>query len=60
MDDENLRLPSTALRVDDEGRLTYMADDGHRVVIVGDPDLFLRFKQLKADGRGDDEALDGS
>ena len=53
MDDENLRLPSTALRVDDEGRLTYMADDGHRVVIVGDPDLFLRFKRLKAEGGGD-------
>ena len=60
MDDENLRLPSTALRVDEEGRLTYMAEDVHRVVIVADPDLFLRFKQLKADGGGDDEALDGS
>ena len=60
MDDENLRLPSTALRVVEEGRLTYMAEDGHRVVIVGDPDLFLRFKRLKADGGGDAEALDGS
>ena len=60
MDDENLRLPSTALRVDEEGRLTYMAEDGLRVVIVGDPDLFLRFKRLKADDGGDAEALDGS
>ena len=60
MDDENLRLPSTALRVVEEGRLTYMAEDGHRVVIVGDPDLFLRFKRLKAEGGGDAEALDGS
>ena len=60
MDDENLRLPSTSLRVDEEGPLTYMADDGHRVVIVGDPDVFLRFKQLKADGRGDAEELHGS
>ena len=60
MDDENHRLPSTALRVVEEGRVTYMAEDGHRVVIVGDPDLFLRFKRLKADGGGDAEALDGS
>ncbi len=38
--------PMTALRLDQEGRLTYMAEDGSRRVIVGDAELFERLQQL--------------
>ena len=33
-------------RLDQEGRLTYMAEDGSRRVIVGDAELFERLQQL--------------
>ena len=38
--------PMTALTLDANGRLTYMAEDGSRRVIVADPDLFARLQQL--------------
>ncbi|MAS27966.1 hypothetical protein [Synechococcus sp. UW105] len=38
--------PMTALRLDQDGRLTYMAEDGSRRVIVGDAELFERLQQL--------------
>ena len=38
--------PMTALTLDANGRLTYMAEDGSRRVIVADPDLFDRLQQL--------------
>ena len=34
--------PMTALVVDDEGRLTYMGEDGRRRVIVGDQEILDR------------------
>ena len=48
MDDSDAVIPLTALVVDAEGRLTYMAEDGRRRVIVGDPDLLRRIKQIQA------------
>ena len=38
--------PMTALTCDADGRLSYMAEDGSRRVIVADPDLFDRLQQL--------------
>ena len=38
--------PMTALMLDQDGRLTYMAEDGSRRVIVGDAELFERLQQL--------------
>ena len=38
--------PMTALTLDANGRLSYMAEDGSRRVIVADPDLFDRLQQL--------------
>ena len=38
--------PMTALMLDADGRLSYMAEDGSRRVIVDDPDLFDRLQQL--------------
>jgi len=38
--------PMTALMLDADGRLSYMAEDGSRRVIVADPDLFDRLQQL--------------
>ncbi|MDB4682316.1 hypothetical protein OAE68_01405 [Synechococcus sp. AH-551-A10] len=43
----------TALIVDDDGRLTYVGDDGCRRVIVGDSDLLQRLQQLRKQ-RGDE------
>ena len=48
MDDSDAVIPLTALVVDAEGRLTYMAEDGRRRVIVGDPDLLRRINQIQA------------
>jgi len=42
--------PLTALRVDDDGRLTYMGQDGQRYVIVGDAELLKRLQQDKDPG----------
>ena len=39
--------PLTALIVDNDGRLTYVGDDGCRRVIVGDSDLLQRLRQLR-------------
>ena len=36
----------TALMLDADGRLSYMAEDGSRRVIVADPELFDRLQQL--------------
>ena len=38
--------PMTALTLDANGRLSYMAEDGSRRVIVADADLFDRLQQL--------------
>ena len=38
--------PMTALMLDADGRLSYMAEDGSRRVIVADRDLFDRLQQL--------------
>ena len=40
--------PMTALVVDDDGRLTYMGEDGQRRVIVGDSGLLRRISELRA------------
>jgi hypothetical protein len=37
--------PLTALRVDQNGRLTYMGQDGQRYVIVGDAELLERLQE---------------
>ena len=37
--------PLTALRVDDDGRLTYMGQDGQRYVIVGDAELLEQLRR---------------
>ena len=37
--------PLTALRVDEEGRLTYMGQDGQRYVIVGDAELLAQLNR---------------
>lgn len=37
--------PLTALRVDEEGRLTYMGQDGQRYVIVGDAALLEQLRR---------------
>lgn len=39
--------PLTALRVDADGRLTYMGQDGQRYVILGDAELLARLKALE-------------
>jgi len=44
--------PLTALRVDDQGRLTYMGQDGQRYVIVGNAELL---KRLNDDDDDDDD-----
>ena len=38
--------PLTALRVDEQGRLTYMGQDGQRYVILGNGELLHRLKNL--------------
>ena len=38
--------PMTALMLDADGRLSYMAEDGSRRVIVADPEPFDRLQQL--------------
>ena len=38
--------PLTALVVNEDGQLTYMAVDGRRRVIVGDADLLRRLQQI--------------
>ena len=45
-------VPMTALVVDDDGRLTYLGEDGRRRVIVGDQDLLRRVMQIR-DQSGD-------
>ena len=40
--------PMTALVVDDDGRLTYMGEDGQRRVIVGDSGLLRRISELRS------------
>ena len=47
MDSEPLITPMTALVIDDNGRLTYMGQDGQRRVIVGDPDLLRRISEIR-------------
>ena len=49
--------PMTALRLDQDGRLTYMAEDGSRRVIVGDAELFERLQQLNQE-EGDEPPQD--
>ena len=39
--------PMTALVVDDQGRLTYIGTDGCRRVIVGNPDVLRRLRDLR-------------
>ena len=39
--------PMTALVVDDQGRLTYIGIDGSRRVIVGNPDVLRRLRDLR-------------
>ena len=46
MVDPELITPMTALTLDANGRLSYMAEDGSRRVIVADADLFDRLQQL--------------
>ena len=47
MDDTSDVVPLTALVIDGEGRLTYMGVDGLRRVIVSDPALLQRLRQLQ-------------
>ena len=56
MDLEKPVTPSTAPIVDAEGRFTYIGSDGCRRVIVGDPDLLRRIRELRSGG---DDALEG-
>ena len=49
-------VPQTALIIDGNGRLTYTGVDGIRRVIVSDPDLLRRLRQLQG---SDDEASGG-
>ena len=49
--------PMTALVVDDEGRLTYMGEDGRRRVIVGDQEILDRLQALRAET--DDTTFEG-
>ena len=51
--------PLTALRVDEEGRLTYMGQDGQRYVIVGDAELLNQFRR-KQTPEPDQETPPGS
>jgi len=46
--------PLTALRVDEDGRLTYMGQDGQRYVIVGDAELLRRLRPEDFDVGDDD------
>ena len=56
MGDSSDVVPQTALIIDGEGRLTYTGVDGIRRVIVSDPDLLRRLRQLQG---SDDEASGG-
>ena len=56
MGDSSDVVPQTALIIDADGRLTYMGVDGIRRVIVSDPDLLHRLRQLQG---SDDEASGG-
>ena len=56
MDDTSDVVPLTALVIDGEGRLTYMGVDGLRRVIVSDPALLQRLRQLQD---SDDETTGG-
>ena len=47
MDSDDLVTPMTGLIVDQEGRLTYMGEDGLRRVIIGDSELFRHFLETK-------------
>ena len=49
MDQQPTVTPLTALVVNEQGQLTYMGADGRRLVIVGDPDLLKRLKQIHDD-----------
>jgi hypothetical protein len=51
--------PLTALRVDEDGRLTYMGQDGQRYVIVGDAELLKQFKRHQ-EAEPDQETPPGS
>lgn len=52
MDDSDAVIPMTALVVDADGRLTYMAEDGRRRVIVGNAELLRRVQEIQ-DSQGD-------
>lgn len=56
MDSEPLITPMTALVIDDNGRLTYMGQDGQRRVIVGNPDLLRRISEIRRD---DEDLFEG-
>ncbi|MEB3253703.1 MAG: hypothetical protein VKI93_03215 [Synechococcus sp.] len=56
MGDSSDVVPQTALIIDGDGRLTYTGVDGIRRVIVSDPDLLRRLRQLQG---SDDEASGG-
>ena len=49
MDQPPTVTPLTALVVNEDGQLTYMAVDGRRRVIVGDADLLRRLQQIHDD-----------
>ena len=49
VDQQPTVTPLTALVVNEQGQLTYMGVDGRRRVIVGDPDLLKRLKQIHDD-----------
>lgn len=57
MDSEPLITPMTALVIDDDGRLTYMGQDGQRRVIVGNPDLLRRISDIRRD---DEDLFEGA
>ena len=42
--------------IDDDGRLTYMGQDGQRRVIVGNPDLLRRISDIRRD---DEDLFEG-
>ena len=52
MDDSDAVIPMAALVVDADGRLTYMAEDGRRRVIVGNTELLRRVQEIQ-DSQGD-------
>ena len=56
MDSEPLITPMTALVIDNDGRLTYMGQDGQRRVIVGDPDLLRRISEIR---RTEEDSFEG-